>query len=318
MRAALLLACAAGALQLAPMRAPATPGAPRPSVDVGQSWALGRFAFSLLPLTGTERRKTVEAEIIRGRMWTHDQLQGVVNVNVPVRQTVVKLESGGLWVHNPVAPTGECVALMRALEAEHGPVKVIVMGTVALEHKATAGPFCRCFPNAEVWVQPGQWSFPLPLPLAAFGFPTNTKTLPALSADEDPNPERRPEWESEIGFEVLGPLKFKAVGAFGETAFFHKKSRTLIVTDAVVAVEPTPPPILQEDPRALLFHARDGIEEEVYDSPSTRAAGWRRICLFGLTFFPSDIEVHTPSTFSRRLRGARTQPQLGEESIHQF
>ena len=27
-----------------------------------------------------KRRKTVEAEIIRGRMWTHDQLQGVVNV----------------------------------------------------------------------------------------------------------------------------------------------------------------------------------------------------------------------------------------------
>ena len=40
----------------------ATPelGAPRPPVEVGQSWALGRVAFSLLPLTGSERRKTLQ------------------------------------------------------------------------------------------------------------------------------------------------------------------------------------------------------------------------------------------------------------------
>ena len=64
-----------------------------------------------------------------------DQVQGVVNVNVPVRATIIKLKRGGLWVHNPVAPTPEHLGLVRALEAAHGPVKHIVLGTVGLEHK---------------------------------------------------------------------------------------------------------------------------------------------------------------------------------------
>lgn len=132
-------------------------GAARPRIEVCQSWPLGRIAFSLLPLSGTDRRKTMEAEVVKGQMWTHDQIQGVVNVNVPVRQTVVRLRDGGLWVHNPVAPTPECLGLVRALEERHGPVKHIVLGTLGLEHKALAGPFANCFPGATVWVQPGQW-----------------------------------------------------------------------------------------------------------------------------------------------------------------
>ena len=56
------------------------------------SWPLGKVAFSLLPLAGTSsRRATVEEEIIPGKIWTHDQIQGIVNVNVPVRQTVIKV-----------------------------------------------------------------------------------------------------------------------------------------------------------------------------------------------------------------------------------
>ena len=56
------------------------------------SWPLGKVAFSLLPLAATStRRATVEECIIEDTIWTHDQIQGVVNVNVPVRQTVVKV-----------------------------------------------------------------------------------------------------------------------------------------------------------------------------------------------------------------------------------
>ena len=109
----------------------------------GKSWPLNRIAFSLLPLAGAERRATVECEVVRGRVWTYDQIQGVLNVNVNVRMTVVKLEGGGLWVHNPVAPTAECLSLIHALESKHGCVEHIVLGTLGLEHKALAGPFSR-------------------------------------------------------------------------------------------------------------------------------------------------------------------------------
>ena len=119
-----------------------TVGAPRPPFQTGESWLLGRIAFSLLPLAGAERRKTIQETVVRG-VWTMDQVQGVVNVNVPVRMTVIKLQGGGLWVHNPVAPTAECLSLIHALESKHGCVEHIVLGTLGLEHKALAGPFSR-------------------------------------------------------------------------------------------------------------------------------------------------------------------------------
>lgn len=60
------------------------------------TWPLGKVAFSLLPLAGTyTRRATVMETLVedgkRGNIWTFDQVQGVVNVNVPVRMTVIKV-----------------------------------------------------------------------------------------------------------------------------------------------------------------------------------------------------------------------------------
>lgn len=286
---------------------------PRPRIGLGESWQLGRIAFSLLPLAGSDRRKTVETEVVPRKMWTHEQIQGVVNVNVPVRQTVIKLQGGGLWLHNPVAPTVECIQMMRRLEAKHGPVMHIVLGTVGLEHKALAGPASRAFPQATVWVQPGQWSFPLPISMPLLGFPwgKRLRTFPEAGADD----AEAPEWADEIELEVLGPLRFKAVGAFGETAFFHKATRTLLVTDTIIKVERQPPAILQEDPRALLFHARDDIGDVVADTPATRQRGWRRICLFGLTFFPSCIEVRLGQLIADRLRLPPSMLSLGDGAV---
>lgn len=91
------------------------------------SWPLGKIAFSLLPLAGTSsRRATVEECLVPDTIWTHDQIQGVVNVNVPVRQTVVRLSEkagGGLLVYNPVAPTPQLINMVRALESKYGPVR---------------------------------------------------------------------------------------------------------------------------------------------------------------------------------------------------
>ena len=145
------------------------PVVPTPPTTSDLTWPLGKVAFSLLPLAGTStRRATVEETVVPNQIWTHDQIQGVVNVNVPVRQTVVKLSKeagGGLWVYNPVAPTPQLLSMMKNLEAQHGPVRHMVLGTVALEHKATFGAFARQFPKATVWIQPGEkrscWAMPV-------------------------------------------------------------------------------------------------------------------------------------------------------------
>jgi hypothetical protein len=43
---------------------------------------------------------------VKGQVWTFEQTQAFFfDVFTPVRMTVIKLKSGGLWVHAPVAPT---------------------------------------------------------------------------------------------------------------------------------------------------------------------------------------------------------------------
>lgn len=307
------------AASISPVNAAASTAVPTPPFTRDLSWPVGKAAFSLLPLAGTStRRATVAATVVPGKIWTHDQLQGIVNVNVPVRQTVIKLSpqaGGGLWVHNPVAPTPQLLEMMRQLEREHGPIRHIVLGTLALEHKATFGAFCRQFPQATVWIQPGQWSFPFNLPINFFGVPQGGAKLRELPNAGSPK-RGLPEWITDIEYESLGPLKFQSVGAFGETAFYHKSTKHLIVTDTVASVTETPPEIIQEDPRALLYHARDNITEVVQDTPETRRKGWRRMVQFGLVFFPSQIQV-TP--FAEAIEEAShvdvTMRNLGDGAV---
>ena len=60
---------------------------------------------------------------------------GIFYVSVPIRMTVVAMETRGLSVYAPVAPTEECLGLLRPLIREHGPVRFIVLPSVAVEHK---------------------------------------------------------------------------------------------------------------------------------------------------------------------------------------
>jgi len=94
---------------------------------------------------------------------------------------VIEMESGGLFVYAPVAPTKECLALLQPLIDAHGPVRYIVLPSVAVEHKVNAGPFARRFPSAEFYVVDKQYSFPIPLPNAFLGLPRWTKPLPPSS-----------------------------------------------------------------------------------------------------------------------------------------
>ena len=282
------------------------------------TWPLGKVAFSLLPLAGSySRRATVMEELVPGKIWTFDQIQGVVAVNVPVRMVVIKLSpeaGGGLWIHNPLAPTPQLIAYIRQLEKEHGPVRHVVLGTVALEHKATFGPFSQYFSKATCWIQPGQWSFPVQLPITFLGVTKSDEKLRMLPSSQYLHGEKTleeevqslpsfgryrywakksplPEWYTDIDYETLEPLKFQSVGAYSETAFFHKETKSLLITDCVCSVTKEPPKVIQEDPRAMLFHARDSIDDIIVDDEQTREKGWRRMVQFGLVFFPSQIDV---------------------------
>lgn len=156
--------------------------------------------WGILPVGTYKSKKTLLKEIVPGKIWTLDQKFGILNVQVPLRTTVVKLSDGGLWVYNPVAATPEMVGMLQDLVKDHGPLKHIVVGSVAAEHKVYAGVLAQKFPKAQVWLQPGQYSFPVDLPDSFLGFPASrTKTIP--------KPEDAPEdWKKDFDFLTLGPL----------------------------------------------------------------------------------------------------------------
>ena len=277
-RASLHLAGAAAAATAVPVHA----------ADAAASAAGGRSYPPLLqgPFDfPSASRATVRRELQPGRMWSFEQVQGVIYVHVPVRMTVVKLDEGGLFVYAPVAPTEECLRLLAELEAEHGDVAHILLPTLAIEHKSFAGAFAAARPNAQLWVADAQYSFPLDLPLRLQGFPPGTKRLPA-EADAASVP-----WAAQLPYRVLDPLREK-VGAFQEVVLFDRPTSTLLVTDLVTSVPAEPPEVLRvNDQRALLYHARDDPSEAPDDTPETLAKGWRKICLFALYFQSSPLIV---------------------------
>lgn len=203
-----------------------------------------------------------------------------------IRMTVIKLKSGGLWVHAPIAPTKECIQLLKELGA---PVEYIVLPTFAYEHKIFVGPFSREFPRAQVWVAPRQWSWPLNLPLEFFGI-FRAKTL----KDEDFSTP----WADEIEQKVLSSPEV-GIGPYVEVAFYHKRSRTLLVTDAVIFVPRQPPDCISKE--SLLASAKNGLavkllskgkevsQEPVVDNKMNRQKGWERMVLQILFLGPSNL-----------------------------
>jgi hypothetical protein len=246
------------------------------------SW---RF-WPVVPIYPYGQRRTIRKEVVKDTIWTFDQLQGIFYVVVPVRMTVVKLEKGGLLVYAPVAPTGECVRLLNELVAEHGDVKYIILPTISgIEHKVFVGPFARRFPAAQVFVAPGQWSFPINLPLSWLGLPGKRTHILPENSQEAPFAE-------DFDYATIGPIDL-GLGKFAEVVFFHKRSQILLVTDTIVSVPAEPPAIVQLDPYPLLYHAKDKAFDIVADTSANRRKGWQRITLFALYFSPSVLEVPT-------------------------
>ena len=156
----------------------------------------------------------MRTEAITGQVWTFDQIFGALYVHIPIRMTIVKLSQGGLLAFSPINPTAECLALVREVEKDHGPLKYIVLGSTAIEHKVAAGPFAREFANAQLWVAPDQYSFPFDFENLGRGpsglgrldrnqlfFGLHVNALPRSSE------EGKVPWSEDIAHLVLGPLK---------------------------------------------------------------------------------------------------------------
>ncbi|MCG8414671.1 MAG: DUF4336 domain-containing protein [Pseudomonadales bacterium] len=121
------------------------------------------------------------------------------------RMTIVRLESGNLWVHSPIHPTPGRIDALRSL----GTVRHIVAPNRI--HSLGVSPFKEGYPNAEVWVSP---KFP--------------EAHQDIIIDAVFDSDSVPEWADEIEHHV-----FRGSFYLDEVVFFHKLSRTLIVTDII-------------------------------------------------------------------------------------
>ncbi|KAL3807905.1 hypothetical protein ACHAXA_008409 [Cyclostephanos tholiformis] len=181
---------------------------------------------------------------------------------------------GGRWIHNPLAPTPQLLSYIRESSSIHGP--------------ATFGPFAQYFPDATVWIQRVQWSFPIQLPIEYLGVVQGNNKLPSSqylygtrSLDDElkliseggggrnarywAKKSPIPEWTADIDYKTLHPLFSGAPRGCSLSPMPFAASR------------PPPPPIVIEDTRALLYHSRDSIFDDVVDDEATRKKGWRRM-----------------------------------------
>jgi len=194
-------------------------------------------------------RATYRYDLGRGA-YAFEQLLRFQNVSATVRMNVQRLRNGKLWVVAPVAPTGECLSLLKDI----GEVEHLVLPVTALEHKAFFGPFQRQFPAASVWAAPGQYG-----PFGTLGFEPASSTLPFRVDGVLPRTkkDKQPPWASEIDTKTFYVDLPGNAGPVAEAAFFHKDTKTLFVTDAVSWI-----PRLSRAPEIF----RTSFDDKTYDN----------------------------------------------------
>ena len=207
--------------------------------------------WPLFPLYPYGKKKTILRELIPDQIWSLEQIQGLYYVAVPIRMTVIKVDNG-LMLMNPLPPTKELINELEKLIAIHGKIKTIILPSASgLEHKIGLPALSRIFKDAEIWLCPGQWSFPINLPLDFLGIPSKRSRI--LFEEGTPHANSF-KWSS------LGPLNL-GLGRYQEISCFHYPTKTLHVTDAIVGIDSTPPEIFNFDPTPLLFHSRERGDE---------------------------------------------------------
>ncbi|KAA2235379.1 DUF4336 domain-containing protein [Salinarimonas soli] len=138
---------------------------------------------------------------------------------LPVRMTVIRFPDGSVWLHSPTRWDGKLQQEIAAL----GPIHFFVAPNVA--HWTYLKDWQAQVPGASTFAAPGLRERPQ---VKASGV--------RLDHDlGDAAPER---WRDVIE-QVLVPAAF----GFREVAFFHRLSRTLVLTDLVQSLEPDTLPL---------------------------------------------------------------------------
>ena len=142
-------------------------------------------------------------------VWVIDHPLRVGGLHLGTRTTVVRLANGGLWMHSPGPLEPELTAQLIAL----GPVQALIAPNAM--HHLYLGENIRAFPQATVYVSPT-----LPAKIkGAFTYNILSDEPPVL-------------WRDDFTQHLVGGMP-----KLQETAFLHRASRTLILTDLAFNIQ---------------------------------------------------------------------------------
>lgn len=126
----------------------------------------------------------------------------------PTRMTVVRLSNGDVWVHSPIEVGNELEKAVSAI----GPVRYLVAPNWI--HYAWISVWQKHFPDATTFVSPGVAE-------------RAAKKGAQLHFDEELGNKPAIQWSSDID------QRLAESGYHIEAVFFHRASRTLILTDLI-------------------------------------------------------------------------------------
>lgn len=150
-----------------------------------------------------------------GQIWVREYPIRFAGMNLRARVTVVRLSDGSLFVHSPC----EMDADTRAFISRLGRVSCIVApGSYHFSHVASAQ---KAFAEAETWICPG---VELKQPDIVFDWMLGDR------------PDAR--WEADMDQVLVRGSRF-----ITEVAFFHRKSRALILVDLIENVTDATPDV---------------------------------------------------------------------------
>lgn len=159
----------------------------------------------------------------------------VMGQPLPLRMTVIRLGSGATWLHSPTRYDSR---LKQEIEA-HGPIRHLVAPNSA--HWVFLDEWQRACPDATLWAAPRLRD-------------RASVRRSGLRIDRDLADFAPEEWADEIEQVIV-----RGGASFREVDFFHKPSRTLVLTDLVVNLEADKlPPLMRPVARMIGTLAPDG------------------------------------------------------------
>jgi hypothetical protein len=136
-------------------------------------------------------------------LWVADRPLPLPVGDIGTRMTVIRLGDGGLFLHSPV----RLDATTRTALAALGPVRAVVAPNKV--HHLFAGDYAAAYPEARLYAAPG--------------LPEKRPDLPFHETLADQTPLA---WHLEIEQHV-----FRGIPWINEVVFFHRATRTLLLTD---------------------------------------------------------------------------------------